>query len=71
MLQRLREYDQIQWDRASVDSGSVSSPLGGEHIGPNPTDRSKLGCKHYLLIDQQGLPLVAKISGVQVHAHAC
>ena len=26
MLQHLREYDQIQWERASVDSASVPSP---------------------------------------------
>ncbi|MGX9773072.1 IS5 family transposase [Janthinobacterium aestuarii] len=67
MLQHLREYDQIQWERASVDSASVPSPPGGQHTGPNPTDRGKLGCKHHLLVDQRGLPLVASISGAQVH----
>jgi transposase len=67
MLQHLREYEQIQWERASVDSASVPSPLGGQHTGPNPTDRGKLGCKHHLLVDQRGLPLVASISGAQVH----
>lgn len=35
--------------------------------GPNPTGRGKLGCKHHLLVDQRGLPLVASISGAQVH----
>ena len=44
MLQHLREYDQIQWERAIVDSASVPPPLGGQHTGPNPTDRGKLGC---------------------------
>ncbi len=67
ILRRLREYDQIVWDRASIDAASVPSPLGGEHTGRNPTDRGKLGCKHHLLVDQRGLPLVAQISGAQVH----
>jgi hypothetical protein len=40
---------------------------GGEHTGGNPTDRGKLGCKHHVLVDQRGLPLVARISGAQVH----
>lgn len=67
ILQRLREYDQIEWDRASIDAASVPSPAGGEHTGRNPTDRGKLGCKHHVLVDQRGLPLVAQISGAQVH----
>ena len=28
MLQRLREHDQIDWSRASIDGASVSSPRG-------------------------------------------
>jgi hypothetical protein len=66
ILQRLREHDQIMWDRASVDAASVPAPSGGEHTGRNPTDRGKLGCKYHLLVDQRRLPLVAKISGAQV-----
>jgi hypothetical protein len=45
----------------------VPSPFGGEQTGRNPTDRGKLGCKHHVLVDQRGLPLVARISGAQVH----
>lgn len=67
VLRQLREYDQIIWDRVSIDAASVPSPFGGEHTGRNPTDRGKLGCKHHVLVDQRGLPLVARISGAQVH----
>ena len=67
VLRRLREHDQIMRDRACVDAASVPALAGGEHTGRNPTDRGKLGCKHHLLVDQRGLPLVAKISGAQVH----
>lgn len=55
------------WDRACVDAASVPAPAGGEHTGRNPTDRGKLGCKHHLLVDERGLPLVAQIPGAQVH----
>jgi len=67
VLHRLREHDQIMGDRVSADAASVPSPAGGEHTGRNPTDRGKLGCKHHLLVDQRGLPLVVQISGAQVH----
>ncbi len=54
------------WHRGSVDAAGVPSPAGDEHTGRNPTDRGKLGCKHHLLVDQRGLPLVAQISKAEV-----
>jgi transposase len=30
---------------------------GGKKTGPNPTDRRKLGSKHHLITDAQGIPL--------------
>src|SRR6201996_9602491 len=38
MLRRLREHDQIDWGRASVDAASVASPRGGRK--PVPTRRT-------------------------------
>lgn len=67
LLRRLRECDRIEWDRASIDAASVPSPSGGEDTGHNPTDRGKPGCKHHILVDQRGLPLVAQSSGANVH----
>ena len=32
----------------------------GEHTGPNPTDRSKNGCKRHVIDDARGLPLVVE-----------
>ncbi len=55
------------WDWACVDAASLPTPAGGEYTGRNPTDRGKLGSKHHLLVDERGLPLVAQISGVQIH----
>ena len=36
MLQHLREYDQIDWGRASIDGSSVSSPRGARKQAPTP-----------------------------------
>jgi transposase len=32
-------------------------------VGPNPTDRGKQGTKHHLVVDGQGTPLAAVLSG--------
>ena len=32
-------------------------------MGPNPTDRGKQGTKHHLVVDGQGTPLAAVLSG--------
>ena len=36
MLVRLREHDQIDWSRASIDGSSVPSPRGGRKRAPTP-----------------------------------
>ena len=59
LLQELDEAHLIRWSRASVDSASCRAPGGGQAAGPNPTDRRKLGTKHHILIDAQGIPLAS------------
>ncbi len=66
MLQRLREHNQIDWSRASIDGASVSSPWGQE-TGPNPTDRGKLGSKHHVVVDARGVPLAITVTGANRH----
>ncbi len=39
----------------------------GKKIGPNPTDRGKLGCKRSVLVDARGVPLSCEIAGANVH----
>ncbi|CAI06387.1 transposase, is4 family, fragment [Aromatoleum aromaticum EbN1] len=41
--------------------------MGGEDTGPNPTDRGKLGTKHHLLVDRNGLPLAVALSAANTH----
>ncbi|MGI4858972.1 MAG: IS5 family transposase [Janthinobacterium lividum] len=67
MLTRLREHDQIDWSRASIDGASVSSPPGGPETGPNPTDRGKLGSKRDIVVDARGVPLAIAVSGANRH----
>jgi hypothetical protein len=40
---------------------------GGETLGPTPADRGKNGCKHHIVVDQQGIPLGATISPAYTH----
>lgn len=35
--------------------------------GPNPTDRRKLGSKHHLIVDAQGIPLAVILSAANRH----
>jgi hypothetical protein len=56
LLDRLGEADQIDWERASLDSASVA-PLGGQRTGPNPTDKGKKGSKRHLMVDRSSVPL--------------
>jgi hypothetical protein len=48
LLDRLGEADEIDWERASLDSAAVPAP-GGEKDGPNPTDRGKQDSKRHLV----------------------
>jgi transposase len=67
LLAELNEADRIDWSRALVDSSSLRSPGGGADTGPNPTDRRKLGSKHHVITDAQGIPLAATLTGANRH----
>jgi transposase len=67
LLAELQKAHQIDWYRALVDSASMRAPSGGAKTGPNPTDRRKLGSKHHLLTDANGIPLAATLTGANRH----
>jgi transposase len=67
LLAELQEADRIDWSRAIVDSTHARALGGGEKTGQNPTDRRKLGTKHHIVTDAQGLPLAVTITGSNVH----
>jgi transposase len=57
----LGEQGYLNLFRCVVDSSSLRALQGGEHTGPNPTDRAKNGLKRHLVTDANGLPLVVEI----------
>jgi transposase len=63
LLEELQDADKIEWSRGAVDSTKSRALGGGDDTGPNPTDRGKLGTKHHVLTDAQGLPLVVTVTG--------
>jgi len=58
LLKPLAEAKVLDIDRVIIDSASVRALYGGEHTGPNPTDRGKNGCKRHIICDANGIPLV-------------
>ncbi len=60
LVTALGERGLLNLERAVVDSSSLRALRGGEHTGPNPTDRAKKGVKRHLITDANGLPLVVQ-----------
>jgi len=58
LLKSLADAMILSIDRVVIDSASVRALFGGEHTGPNPTDRGKNGCKRHIICDTNGIPLV-------------
>ena len=67
LLNWLGDLGRIDWTRACLDSTSVRAKRGGEHTGPNPTDRGRAGSKFHLLVDRKGVPLAVLLSAANVH----
>jgi len=63
LLEELQEADKIDWSRSAADSTKSRALGGGDDTGPNPTDRGKLGTKHNVLTDAQGIPLNVIVTG--------
>jgi transposase len=63
LLEELQEADKIDWSYGAADSTKARAVGGGDDTGPNPTDRSKLGTKHHVLTDAQGIPLSITVTG--------
>jgi transposase len=68
LLAELQDAERIDWSRGAADSTSARALGGGDDTGPNPTDRSKLGTKHHVRTDAQGIPLATTVTGANVAA---
>jgi len=47
--------------------GFGASRFWGAKTGPNPTDRRKLGSKHHIITDANGIPFAVKLTGANRH----
>ena len=47
--------------------GFSASRFWGAKTGPNATDRRKLGSKHHIITDANGIPFAAKVTGANRH----
>jgi transposase len=66
LLAELEGADQIDWNRAVIDSSFVRARGGGEQTGPSPVDRRKKGSKHTVVTDAHGVPLAATTTAANV-----
>ncbi|WP_231934275.1 hypothetical protein [Botrimarina colliarenosi] len=63
LLKLLRKAGELEHDAVVVDSVTVWAFGGGERSGPSPVDRRRPGCKHTLLVDENGVPLAIRTPG--------
>src|SRR5258706_11275017 len=61
------ELGGVDWEWQAADAMMGKARLGGDLIGPNPTDRGKRGVKRSLLVEATGGPLAVMIAGANVH----
>jgi len=61
------ELGAVNWEWQAADGMMGKARLGGDQIGPNPTDRGKKGTKRSVLVEADGGPLAVVISGANVH----
>ncbi|WP_439098535.1 IS5 family transposase [Amycolatopsis vastitatis] len=63
LLAELRAAGLLDLSAALVDSTHLRALKGGNHTGPSPVDRRKLGSKHHLITDARGTPLPVTLTG--------
>ncbi|MCC6497492.1 MAG: IS5 family transposase [Propionibacteriaceae bacterium] len=54
------------WEWQAADGWLGKARLGGDDVGPNPTDRATPGVKRSLLVEADGGPLAITIAGANV-----
>ena len=54
------------WEWQAADGWLGKARMGGDEVGPNPTDRAKPGVKRSLLVEADGGPLAITIAGANI-----
>ncbi|MGI5211823.1 IS5 family transposase [Plantactinospora sp. CA-290183] len=63
LLAELRAAGLLDLAHAVVDSSHLRALKRGDHTGPSPVDRGRLGSKHHLITDATGTPLAVILTG--------
>ena len=52
LVEECEEFGLVDWEWQAADSAMGKARLGGDEVGPNPTDRAKNGSKKSILTDR-------------------
>jgi len=63
------ELQGVEWRWQAADAALGKARLGGDAVGPNPTDRGKDGTKRSLIVEGGGGPMGAVVAGANVNDH--
>ena len=66
LVEECEEFGLVDWEWQAADSAMGKARLGGDEVGPNPTDRAKKGTKKSILTDRSGGPLGVVVAGANV-----
>jgi len=69
LLEACEDWGGCDWEWQAADGAMGKARMGGDLIGPNPTDRGKNGVKRSLLVEKDGGPLAVVIAGANVPDH--
>ena len=63
LLAELHAAGELDLNRCAVDGSHIQALKRGDHVGPQPVDRGRLGCKQHLIVDACGVPLAVTLTG--------
>jgi putative transposase len=66
IVEECDDLGKVDWQWQSADTVLGKARMGGDEIGPNPTDRAKNGTKRSMLVDAGGGPLAVVIAPANV-----
>jgi putative transposase len=66
LVEECEDLGLVDWEWQAADGTMGKARLGGDQIGPNPTDRAKNGTKKSVLTDRNGGPLSMVMAGANV-----
>jgi len=67
VIEHCADLGGVDWQWQSADGAMGKARLGGDLVGPNPTDRAKNGTKRSVIVEADGGPLGCVVAGANVH----